>query len=99
IVNWDNVVWGAGATLDFGANTGYIHTSWQQVFQGTSQITGSNGVVVAGLGTSTSNLTTFENTNGNPFTGGLTVNGNTILGFRQDNQLGAANGTVTLGGG
>jgi len=39
IVNWDSVVWGAGATLDFGAKHGYIHSSGKQVFQGTSQIT------------------------------------------------------------
>jgi len=42
-VNWDSVVWGPGPRWDFGANTGYLHSSWQQVFAGTSQITASNG--------------------------------------------------------
>lgn len=98
IVNLDGVVWDAGATLAFGTSTGYLYTSGAQVFRGTSQITGSGGVVVAGFETTTG-TTTFENPNGNPFTGGLTLNGTTRIGFRQDNQLGAAGGSVTLAGG
>src|SRR5262249_15005654 len=97
LVNWDAQVWN-GANLDFGSNTGYLNASWSQVFKGTSQITGSGGLVVSGLPTGTTS-TTFENTSGNPFTGGLTVNGTTSLGFNQDNQLGAAGGNITLGGG
>ncbi|HEY2783544.1 MAG TPA: autotransporter-associated beta strand repeat-containing protein [Fimbriiglobus sp.] len=98
LVNWDNVAW-TTATLDFGPATGYIHVSWGQAFKGTSSITGSGGVVIAGEGSTGNNVTSFENSTGNPFTGGLFVNGNAALGFTADNQLGAAGGTVTFGGG
>jgi autotransporter-associated beta strand protein len=98
ILNWDPVVWN-NITLDFGPRTGYISASWFQSFKGTSQITGSAGVVLYGGGSGSTYTVTFENTAGNPFTGGLFINGNTNVGFRQDNQLGAAGGSITLGGG
>jgi len=41
----------------------------------------------------------LQNTTGNPFTGGLTINGMTSVGFTADNQLGAAGGNITFGGG
>lgn len=98
-VNFDSVIWDTGATLNF-PSTGYIHQSWNQIFRSTAQITGSNGLVVGGYSTSTTTgVTTFENTNGNPFTGGLFVNGNVFVGYRQDNQLGGAAGDITLSGG
>jgi autotransporter-associated beta strand protein len=99
VVNFNNVIWGNGATLDFQTRTGYLHSSAATVFTGTSQITGSGGLVVAGMGITLNNFTTFENTAGNPFTGGLTITGNVNVGFNQDNQLGAAGGTVTFSGG
>jgi autotransporter-associated beta strand protein len=101
-VNFDSVLWD-GATLRYPAGvTGYIHQSWNQVFTGTSQIVGDSGLVVSGgAGTAVAGTTrtlTFQNA-GNPFTGGLFVNGGAGVGFRADNQLGAAGGAVTLSGG
>ncbi|MGL6073503.1 MAG: beta strand repeat-containing protein [Fimbriiglobus sp.] len=86
-------------TLNFGSSTGYIHASYPITFNTASTITGSGGLVIGGQGFANLNSVTFQNTAGNPFTGGLTVNGSTALGFRQDNQLGAAAGSITLGGG
>jgi fibronectin-binding autotransporter adhesin len=103
VTNWDRVVWDNGATLDFGPRTGYVFSSFAQTFKGSSRITGSGGLVVAGLGTGSQNTLTFENTGsgntGNTFTGGLFLNGSSVVGFRQDNHLGAAGGTITFGGG
>lgn len=98
-VNFDTVVWGNGAVMGFGANRGFYYSSWNNTFTGTSSITGSNGLVVTGMGVNGSNNLTFQNTTGNPFTGGLWVNGNVQVGFRQDDQLGAAGGAIFLGGG
>jgi autotransporter-associated beta strand protein len=97
IVNFDSVIWN-NVTLNF-PNTGYIHQSWHQVVNGTSTITGSNGLVVGGYQTGGTGAFTLENSTGNPFTGGLFVNGHVNVGFRADNQLGAAAGNITLSGG
>jgi autotransporter-associated beta strand protein len=103
VANWDRVVWDNGATLDFGPRTGYVFSSFAQTFKGSSRITGSGGLVVVGLGSSSQNTLTFENAGsgntGNTFTGGLFLNGSSVVGFRQDNHLGAAGGTITFGGG
>ncbi len=99
VTNFDPTTYGNGLTLAFGPRTGYIIASWNQRFTGTASITGSAGLVVGGFGNGSTYTTTFENTTGNPFTGGLFVNGATTLGFNADNQLGNAGGAVTLGGG
>ncbi len=97
----------SGPTLDFGANPGYLHLGGNLSLQGTSALTGSAGVVVSGLdqpGSATANgggggyRVQFSN-GANPFTGGLTVNGNALVAFTADAQLGAAGGGITLGGG
>lgn len=96
-----------GPTLDFGANTGYLHLGGNLTVQGTSALTGSAGVVVSGLDQPGSSPTNgggggyrlqFSNA-ANPFTGGLYVNGNAAVAFTSDAQLGAAGGAITLGGG
>ncbi len=103
ILNAGNTTFGTATTLTFGAQRGYIHSAASTVFLDGSQITGSGGLVIAGMGLGTgsniANTTTFQNTGGNPFTGGLMLSGNVAVGFRQDNQLGAAAGTITFDGG
>lgn len=88
-----------GPTLDFGGNTGYFHLGFPMNINSTSSITGSNGVVVSALGSSTSYTLTFNNTVANTFTGGLFINGNAQVAFSNDNQLGAAGGGITFNGG
>ena len=94
----------SAATLNFGTATGYVHLGNQLTVNGTSQITGSGGIVLSGAPYTTSGgianeIAQFANsTVGNPFTGGLTVNGTNVQ-FTADNELGAAGGGVTLNGG
>ena len=100
VANWDAVLYDTGATLDFGPRTGYLYDSWHMTFRDTAKVTGSNGLVISGLiGNTSTYAVSFDNPGGNPFTGGLFVNGNAYVGFRQDNQLGAAGGNITLSGG
>jgi autotransporter-associated beta strand protein len=83
----------SGPTLAFGTATGYLQLGANV---STGPITGSGGVVV-----SSANARTLlvEGSSGNSFTGGLFVNGNAIVDFSADSQLGAAGGAVTLNGG
>jgi autotransporter-associated beta strand protein len=95
VANWDLNVYN-NVTLNFGSNTGYLNSSWAQAFSGTSSITGSAGLVISG----TAQPTTFQNSTGNPFTGGLFLNGNgSYVGFNNENQLGDAAGSITFSGG
>ena len=88
-----------GPTLNFNAATGYIHVGNTFIIAGNSQITGSGGVVFSGVPTSLGNTAVQlgNSANGNPFTGGLTLNG-VAASFNSDNVLGATNGAVTLDG-
>jgi autotransporter-associated beta strand protein len=97
------------STLDFGNNTGYIHLgsldSLGSVayvgFEGTSTITGSNGVVVSTPSTNSLNLDLRLqlSNDSNAFTGGLFVNGGATVAFTKNEQLGAAGQPITLDGG
>ncbi|MFO0808907.1 MAG: autotransporter-associated beta strand repeat-containing protein [Gemmataceae bacterium] len=75
--------------LNFGATTGYIHTSASLTVN--APITGSAGVVKSQTGTLVLNGT-------NTFTGGLSVNAG-IVQFATDANLGAAGGSITLNAG
>ncbi|MFT3882642.1 MAG: autotransporter-associated beta strand repeat-containing protein [Gemmatales bacterium] len=94
-----------GPVVNFGSNTGYIYQG--DVFTvtgGVSEIQGTAGVVFNQLSTSFNGVV-FSNTLGNSFSGGLTVNGNAIISFNNNNQLGRDvsglinSGQITLGGG
>ena len=97
IVNFDSLSF-TNTTIGFGVNTGYMYNSFPFLVTGTSSVTGTAGVVVAG-NRGTSGSLVFNNTVANNFTGGLTINGPTYLAYTDDNQLGAAGGTITLSGG
>src|SRR5207247_7823720 len=63
---------------------------------GASKITGTAGVDFASANNGTLDLSASA---ARPLTGGLFVNGAASVAFAADNQLGAAGGSVTLGGG
>ncbi len=100
----------SGPTLAFGTATGYFHLSPTTVattpsflVSDPSTITGSNGVVFSAPAVSGPTvllpIVAFNNpTNGNGFTGGLTLN-NVNAEFSTDGELGAAGQPITLGGG
>jgi autotransporter-associated beta strand protein len=75
--------------LNFGANTGYVHTVANLTIN--SPISGSGGVVKSGFGTLALN-------GANSFTGGLTVNSG-IVQFTSDANLGAGGQPITLNSG
>lgn len=98
-----------GPTLDFGGNTGYIHLGAADTIgavcniniNGTSAVTGSNGVVVTAPPRNTNNLDLrlqFANSSNN-FTGGLFINGGATVAFTNNAQLGAPGQPITLDGG
>jgi fibronectin-binding autotransporter adhesin len=88
-------------------NGGFFHHgSSSFTVSGTSQITGSGGVVVSAFNSGIDTGLIFSNTNANTFTGGLFLNGNGQVYFTDNNQLGASTGdtsadanTVVLQGG
>jgi fibronectin-binding autotransporter adhesin len=80
-------------TLDFGPRTGYFFAGDTVALN--SSVTGSAGVVVTAFST----LSTVTLGANNPFTGGLTINGAANVQYSADNQLGAAGGALTFGGG
>jgi fibronectin-binding autotransporter adhesin len=83
-------------TIDFGTHTGYIYPSATTRINGS--MTGSGGLVISGYaGSGAGTFTVLSNAN--PFTGGLTINGTVPVQFMDDAALGAAGGSVTLGGG
>jgi autotransporter-associated beta strand protein len=84
------------STLDFANHTGYLHVG--DISYINASITGTAGLAVEG------SVVRFTTTN--PFTGGLSVNGNGVsisgiaaVQYSADDQLGAAGGGITLGGG
>src|SRR5262249_13133830 len=88
-----------GPTLDFGGNTGYFHLGFPVNIKGTSNITGSGGVVVGSVNSRPNYTLTLSNAS-NSFTGGLTINGNATVAFTTgDAQLGAAGEKIVFGGG
>jgi autotransporter-associated beta strand protein len=90
-----------GPTLNFGANTGYMWLGSQLVVQGTSRITGSNGLVVSSNSEDGRNELVLVNTaSPNAFTGGLYINGTARVQFdTADSQLGAAGQVISFRGG
>ena len=96
-----------GPTLEFGANTAYFHLGGNLSIVGSSNLSGSGGVVVSGLdslltpagnGSGGGYSVQFSNT-ANTFGGGLFIQGNASVNFTNDAQLGAAGGAVMLEGG
>lgn len=93
-----------GPTLNFGSATGYFLLGFPVQIQGTSSITGTNGVSVNGLAASSQYQLRLTNTVANTFTGGLFINGNSQVTFLTNNQLGNDGGgnnagSITMGGG
>jgi fibronectin-binding autotransporter adhesin len=90
-----------GPTLNFGANTGYLWLGNEFVVQGTSRITGTNGLVVSSNSEDGRNeLFLINTTNPNAFTGGLYLNGTARVAFdTADSQLGAAGEVISFRGG
>ncbi len=87
-----------GPTLAFGSRTGYVHAGATFSVTGGS-ITGTNGLVLGGLGTAVQFSDLGTNTDSsNPFAGGLTLNDVTVS-YTNDLQLGAVGGGITLNGG
>lgn len=97
-----------GPTLNFGANTAYLHLGNEFIIadtnvglNGTSRITGSGGVVVSSNSDDSRNtLYLINKTNSNSFSGGLYLNGTARVAFDAANtQLGAAAGVISFRGG
>jgi autotransporter-associated beta strand protein len=88
-----------GPTLAFGTNTGYLWLGDNFTVQGTSQITGSNGLVVSSNLDNQFNNLRLRNA-ANTFTGGLYLNGTARADFNtSDAQLGAAGQVISFRGG
>ena len=83
-------------TIDFGSRTGYVYASSSTRINST--ITGSGGLVISGYNGSGAGIFSVLSS-ANSFTGGLTINGTIPVQFMDDAALGAAGGSVTLGGG
>jgi autotransporter-associated beta strand protein len=90
-----------GPTLNFNANTAYFWLGNECVVEGTSNITGSGGVVVSSNASDGQNTLYLINTSSpNAFTGGLYLNGTGRVAFdTNDAQLGTAGEVISFRGG
>lgn len=79
-----------GPLLDFGTARGHLISNSFFDLTGSSSIQGSNGLVISGspLDNTTGHVVRFTNTVANTFQGGLSLLGDTLFAFNNNNQLG-----------